>query len=270
MKAYGYIRVSTDDQKENGKSLDAQRELIERWFHYQLAGKGYEWGGIVEEEPVTASRPLCERPRGKLLNAALERGDYVIFAKLDRGFRDTRDLLATNDAWLGRGVYFRFLDLDVDSRTAAGKLILTVMGAVAEFERGRMIERLKQVHAYQRSMGLVGYGNAAIGWMVKKTVRGRELVPNDEERGIALRCLEWYEDRWTVTQIYQHLKEMNVGRPRTATTRSHWYGRTAVWNLIMAARYDFPQEGTRFLAGEARKEAEKNGKHKHKEGGNGT
>lgn len=242
MKAYGYIRVSTRDQAEGGQSLAAQREAIQRWYQAMLAHKGYEWGGIVEEEPVTASKPLVSRPRGMRMSSALEKGDYVLFAKLDRGFRCTRDLLTTVEVWSSRGVLVRFLDLDVDTGTAAGELHLTIMGAVAKFELERLRERIRAIHAYKRSKGMLASGNPPLGWKLKKVREGCLLVPDEYERGVALRCLEWFNKHFTVSQIYRTLKEQSV-----QNRKGGWISRTQVWSLIQAAKYDFPKGGIRAL-----------------------
>ena len=252
MKAYGYIRVSTKDQADNGRMLNVYRAAAGRWYKAMLEDKGYEWGGIVEEEPVTASRPLVNRPKGKLLAPALERGDYVLFPKLDRGFRCTKDLLNTVDAWAARGVLVRFLDIDVDTGAASGRFYLTIMGAAAEFERARLCERIKLIHEWKRERGMLAQGNPPLGWKLKKERDGYMLIPCDEERGLALRCFEWFEQEWTLTQIRQHLLAQGVERtPHRQKGKgkkgNRWYGRSAIWSMIEAARYDFHRGGIRCL-----------------------
>lgn len=245
MKAYGYIRVSTRDQAEGGQSLPAQRDAIQRYYEYMLKPKGIEWGGIVEEEAVTASRPLCRRPNGGKMSSCLDRGDWVLFSKLDRGFRCTRDLLATVHAWRERGVHCRFLDIDVDTSTAAGQLHLTIMGAVAQFERSRLSERIKSMHAFKKAQGLFAHGTPPLGWSIQKTKEGNRLVPNTDERALATKCAEWMDKGWTVSRIHSHLVALNV-KGRMGRTPS----RTQIWSLAQAARNDYPQGGIRFLRGE--------------------
>lgn len=73
---------------------------------------------------------------------ALDKGDVLVVTRLDRLARSTRDLLNTIDAITKRGVGFRSLkDTWADTTTAHGRLMLTVLGGLAEFERTLICER---------------------------------------------------------------------------------------------------------------------------------
>lgn len=75
----------------------------------------------------------------------MEKGDSLIVLKLDRLGRDVQDVLATVERLAADGIHVRSLDLDgVDLTSAAGKLQLTVLAAVAAFERDRIRERTKE------------------------------------------------------------------------------------------------------------------------------
>jgi len=85
--AYGYARVSTGKQK---MSPEAQKEVIEGYYHEHLAGT-HAWGGVFVE-PHTSARKVAflKRPVGKELCDRATRGDCIIVAKFDRGFRSVR------------------------------------------------------------------------------------------------------------------------------------------------------------------------------------
>ena len=89
MATYGYCRVSTARQANEGESLDVQRRQIEG---YALM-HGMAVDEILVEEGVSGSVPVEERPIGSQLFAKLQRGDIVIAAKLDRLFRSALDAL---------------------------------------------------------------------------------------------------------------------------------------------------------------------------------
>jgi DNA invertase Pin-like site-specific DNA recombinase len=114
----GYARVSTD-----GQTLDAQRAALiaagaERVFAEKVSGA------------VTDRKAL-----GKAI-AALGAGDVLLVARLDRLARSTRDLLNVLDAVANAGAGFRSLaDAWADTTTPHGRLMLTVLGGLAEFER---------------------------------------------------------------------------------------------------------------------------------------
>jgi DNA invertase Pin-like site-specific DNA recombinase len=116
--AYGYARVSTD-----GQTLDAQVA--------QLKAAGAEKVFREKVSGVRAARPELAR-----LMRALSPGDVVLVTRLDRLARSTRDLLNTLAAIADKQAGFRSLsDTWADTTTPHGRLMLTVLGGLAEFER---------------------------------------------------------------------------------------------------------------------------------------
>jgi DNA invertase Pin-like site-specific DNA recombinase len=115
---YGYARVSTD-----GQSVDAQVK--------QLREAGAE--KIFRE---TASGTQSDRAGLARALAALDKGDVLIVTRLDRLARSTRDLLNTVEDIAAKKAGFKSLaDTWADSTTAHGRLMLAVLGGLAEFER---------------------------------------------------------------------------------------------------------------------------------------
>jgi DNA invertase Pin-like site-specific DNA recombinase len=118
MTTIGYARVST-----GGQSLQSQTEAL------HLAG----CGRVYSEKQ---SEAYTDRPQLAKAIAALAEGDCLVVCKLDRLARSTRDLLNTLDAIGRAGATFRSLaDQWADTTTPHGRLMLTVLGGLAEFER---------------------------------------------------------------------------------------------------------------------------------------
>jgi DNA invertase Pin-like site-specific DNA recombinase len=114
---YGYARVSTD-----GQSVTAQVAQL------KIAGADKVFG------EVASGANSCRVQLGRAI-AALGAGDVLMVTRLDRLNRSTRDLLNTLAAIAGKEAGFRSLaDLWADTTTAHGRLILTVLGGLAEFE----------------------------------------------------------------------------------------------------------------------------------------
>ena len=127
----GYARVSTD-----GKGLDAQQSA--------LAGAGAE---RVFAEKVSGA--VTERKALARAIAALGPGDILLVTRLDRLARSTRDLLNVLDAVGKAGAGFRSLaDTWADTTTPHGRLMLVVLGGLAEFER-ELIKVLGHVSEWQ-------------------------------------------------------------------------------------------------------------------------
>jgi DNA invertase Pin-like site-specific DNA recombinase len=133
----GYARVSTDAQ-----ALDAQIEALraagaEHIFHEKISG-------------ARRDRPALHR-----LQDGLSKGDVLLVTRLDRLARSTRDLLDVLAHIGERGATFRSLgDAWADTTTAHGRLMLTVLGGLAEFERELIRMRTAEGRARARTRGV--------------------------------------------------------------------------------------------------------------------
>lgn len=124
MKMIGYARVST-----SGQTLDVQLE--------QLSAAGCD---PVFKETMSGARN--DRPELKKALDALSDGDVLVVTRLDRLARSTRDLLDIVDTIETKRAKLKALaDSWADTTTPTGKLILTVLGGLAEFERSLIAER---------------------------------------------------------------------------------------------------------------------------------
>jgi putative DNA-invertase from lambdoid prophage Rac len=176
MAIYGYCRVSTMKQANEGESLDVQRRQIEGYAHTHVL----TLAGVLVEEGVSGSVPVEDRPVGGQLFAKLQRGDIVIAAKLDRLFRSALDALKVVESLKTRGVKLHLLDLGGDiAGNGLSKLFLTIAAAFAEAERDRIRERIGQVKADQKARGRYLGGKVPFGFR-----RGDdgELVPHEAEQ----------------------------------------------------------------------------------------
>jgi DNA invertase Pin-like site-specific DNA recombinase len=118
MTVYGYARVSTD-----GQSLDAQRAALKA-------------AGATKVFAEKESGARTDRAQLAKAMVALGAGDVLVVTRLDRLARSTRDLLNTLAAITEKKAGFKSLaDAWADTTTAHGRLMLTVLGGLAEFER---------------------------------------------------------------------------------------------------------------------------------------
>jgi putative DNA-invertase from lambdoid prophage Rac len=177
MAVYGYCRVSTTRQAEEGESLDVQRRQIEGYCHMH----GLDLDQIVVEEGVSGSVPVADRPAGGAMFSKLVRGDIVIAPKLDRLFRSALDALQVVEALKARGVKLHLLDLGGDiAGNGLSKLFLTIAAAFAEAERDRIRERVSQVKADQKARGRFLGGSRPFGWRKAEDGSLVEIVEEQE------------------------------------------------------------------------------------------
>lgn len=129
-RVFAYCRVSTTDQVTENQ----RREIA-------AAGFTIDKRRLVEES-ISGSVAAAERPGFQKLMDKLEEGDVLVVTKLDRLGRNAMDVRATVEKLAGMGVRVHCLALGgVDLTSAAGKMTMGVIAAVAEFERDLLIER---------------------------------------------------------------------------------------------------------------------------------
>ena len=150
LRALTYGRVSTGRQAASGISLDDQAEKLAE----VVVNRG--WVHIAHlTDPGLSGRKMTNR-KG-LLDALgrLDRreADVLVAAKIDRVSRSTTDFARLLDQAEKKGWKLVVLDADVDTTTAAGRLLVDVVSAAASFESRRIGERAKSVHAVRRSQG---------------------------------------------------------------------------------------------------------------------
>jgi putative DNA-invertase from lambdoid prophage Rac len=191
MAVYGYTRVSTARQADEGESLEVQQRHI---AGYTLQ-HGMEVTQTFVEAAVSGSVPLGDRPQGKAMLARLKRGDAIITPKLDRMFRSALDALGVLANLRERGISLHMLDLGGDvSSNGISKLVFTILSAVAEAERERTRERIADVKRDQRGRGHYLGGVVPFGWRRpdgwKRGDKGVELVPHAAEQAAIVQMRE--------------------------------------------------------------------------------
>ena len=131
----GYIRVSTAEQNTARQEVLMERLEVDKIYIDRMSGKSKD------------------RPQLKDMLTFVRVGDTVIVESISRFARNTRDLLELVDALTEKGVEFISKKENIDTTTPAGKFMLTVFAAVAELERGYILDRQKEGIAIAKSEG---------------------------------------------------------------------------------------------------------------------
>jgi DNA invertase Pin-like site-specific DNA recombinase len=146
MDVAGYIRVSTEQQKEEG-SHENQREALQTWAD----GQDHT---ITFYEDIAISGQADEREAYDRMMDEAERYDAVVIRELSRAGRDLQKLLKDIDALDERGVDFISLKEDmIDTTTADGQLFLQIVGAFNEYWANLARERAEEMVERRREQG---------------------------------------------------------------------------------------------------------------------
>ena len=187
MAVFGYVRVSTDAQAEDGQSLAVQQRQLEGWAMQH----GVPLDAMHVEAGVSGGTPFAERPEGSKLWATLTKGDVLVASKLDRMFRSAGDCLSVVETLKARGVSLFLLDLNGGADDVSGnglaRLFLTIVSAFAEFERDRIGERIRATKGAQKTRGEYLGGKLRFGWQLIEEDDTKTLVPMPQEQAALAR-----------------------------------------------------------------------------------
>jgi len=134
-KKIGYVRVSTVDQNTARQEVLMKELGVEKIYIDKVSGKNKDRKQLTE-----------------MLNYIRE-GDIVIVESISRIARNTKDLLEIVEQFKSKGVEFVSKKEAIDTNTPAGKFMLTVFGAIAELERGYILDRQKEGIAIAKKEG---------------------------------------------------------------------------------------------------------------------
>lgn len=213
--AIGYARVSTEEQAKHGISLDAQQERIRAYCVMQ----GLTLREIISEEGVSAGKALLSRPGGQRLAQA--KAGHIVALKLDRLFRDAADALNQTRDWDKNDIALHLVDMGgatVNTKSAMGRMFITMMAGFAELERNVIAERTATALQHKKSHRKV-YGPTPFGFARD----GDSLEDAAEEQFIVVRIQGWRSEGWTYRAIADALNSMNVTRKRGG---KQWYAST--------------------------------------------
>lgn len=130
-----YVRVSTAEQNDERQKEALKKYEIDKWFEEKISGKN------------------TNRPKLKEMLDFAREGDCIYIHDFSRLARSTKDLLAITELLQSKGVQLISNKENIDTSTPTGKLMLTMIGAIAEFERENLLERQREGIAIAKEHG---------------------------------------------------------------------------------------------------------------------
>lgn len=229
MKVAIYVRVSTDEQAKEGFSVPAQRERLRAFCESQ----GWE---IVQEyiEEGWSAKDL-ERPQMQRLLKDIKKGniDVVLVYRLDRLTRSVLDLYLLLQTFEKYNVVFRSATEVYDTSTAMGRLFITLVAALAQWERENLAERVKFGIEQMIDEGKKPGGHSPYGYKFDKNFNC--TIIEDEANTVRM-IYKLYCDGFGYRSIADRLNELGV-KPRIAKEWNHISVRDILTNDIYIGTY---------------------------------
>lgn len=205
-----YVRVSTEDQADKGVSLAAQEARIAAY----ATALGLDVAEVVRE--AGASAKTLERPgmRRVLEGVRAGRIGRVIALKLDRLTRSTRDLATLLDTFAKHDAALVSVSEHLDTQTAAGRMVVSMLGVVAQWEREAIAERTSFALGHKRAAGHA-YGSTPFGYVRD----GAALVPVPKEQDALREAVRMDRDGAS----YREIAAMLTARDAHPKRGSAWH-----------------------------------------------
>lgn len=180
MKAVAYCRVSTEDQKVFGVSLAAQEDKARQYCTLY----GLELSEVITDAGISAKN--LHRPGAQRILEMVRRREVntVVVAKLDRITRSVRDLADIVDLFNKYDVALVSVAESLDTRSAAGRMVVNMLGVVSQWEREAIGERTATAIQYKRSQGKSYSGRQAPYGYTRQD--GRLVSVDSEQEVIAV------------------------------------------------------------------------------------
>lgn len=201
LKFFGYCRASTDEQRT---TLLHQEDLIKNYCKY----KNYEIINIYIEGGCSGSIDAKNRPEMSQILNRLQKGegDGLICTKIDRLSRNSADFINILNYFNKNDIQLIILEPEIDTKSIFGKLMCTIMSALAEMElnmiRQRTKDALQKMKSNNECVGSIPYGYSKL--------EDNKLIENEDEQKLIIRICDLYNSGISCNKIAQKFNNENI------------------------------------------------------------
>jgi DNA invertase Pin-like site-specific DNA recombinase len=238
---YGYCRVSTDGQDPECAS---QKRIIKKRYDDEFSEK-YRWGGFFVDAAVSGKVNFGNRAAGHQLLEAIDEGDIICGAKLDRISRCLRDFSDLISKLTVQKAAVYAIDMSINTTTTTGRMIAHILCAIAEWECERINERIREGFRKGKAEGIFYGHKPTRGYKIVGPRKQKRLMPWLPDQMYIKQIWIWQQSGYTAYEIYCHLRRNNIVDPqrqRLASSDRSVYDACKAWPLIMGGKDDLTKE----------------------------
>lgn len=213
MNAIGYIRVSTEQQSDEGVSLDAQRARIQAWCDANAVELSEVFVDAISGKRAD-NRPGLQQA----LTAVCKSKGVLVVYSLSRLARSTKDTIVIGEQLERASADLVSLSEKIDTTSAAGKMVFRMLAVMAEFERDLISERTTTAMSHKRSIGQ-RVGKVPFGYDLAED--GVSLVKNDQEQQVLTLIDQLRQHGLSLREIAAELTRRGVATKEGGTAWSH-------------------------------------------------
>lgn len=212
--AFGYIRVSTEEQADSGLGLEAQRQRIRHYCEM----KGLKLAEIYEDPGLSGGKPLANRKAGgELLVDARRIKPVVVVARLDRLFRSVADAAQTIVDFDKRGVELVSLAEGFDMTSPWGRAMAQMAAVFAELERSMIRERTRAAMNVKRQRRERISFQEPYGW----DFEGEDMLIENAREQEAIACIKRWRAEGKSLRVIAELLDQHGFKPKRGKTWRH-------------------------------------------------
>ena len=223
-----YIRVSTEEQAQEGFSIRAQEQKLKDFARI----KDWSIYKVYMDEGISGKN-LVDRPAIQEMIADVQSGAVknVLVFKIDRLTRSTADLIYLVDLFNQQNCAFNSLTESIDTQTASGRMFLKIIGIFAEFERENIIERVKVGIERKVREGYAIGGNVSYGYDRPKDQKIQTI--NEQEAEIVKEIFDMFVNQGVA--LNDIARRLNVRK--VPTKENVTWGNTSIRRLLANSNY---------------------------------
>ncbi|MGN1443081.1 MAG: recombinase family protein [Acutalibacteraceae bacterium] len=248
LNCYIYTRVSTSIQVD-GFSLDAQREKLRKYADYQEMYIAGEYSDEGKSGKNIGGRPDFQRMLTDIENGK-DNVDFVLVFKLSRFGRNAADVLSSLQLMQDFGVNLICVEDGIDSSKDSGKLMISVLSAVAEIERENILVQTMEGRKQKAREGKWNGGFAPYGYYLEK---GELKIAEDEAETIRLIFDQYVHTNMGVAGIAKYLNQHGIAKKKrqngTLDSFSAHFIKQVIQNPVYCGKIAFGRRKTEKING---------------------